>query len=126
MLNDVIFLARNGKDKNFIKEEITKRFNYDLEKSIDEIRPFYEWNSSCMDTVPPAIRAFLDSSDFEDAIRLAISLGEDSDTLACITGGIAQTFYKTIPDFIKQKVFKRLDGFLLKKVNEFCERYNCS
>lgn len=88
-----IFLARNGSDKAKIKKYIEKQFEYDLSKTCDEIRPGYRYNEICQDTVPQAIIAFLDSSGFEDAIRNAVSLGGDADTLTCITGSIAEAFY---------------------------------
>ncbi|MGZ2371748.1 ADP-ribosylglycohydrolase family protein [Ancylomarina sp. YFZ004] len=95
-----IFLARTGNSKETIRETISNLFDYDLSRTVDGIRPNYEFNESCQETVPEAIIAFLESTDFEDAIRLAISLGGDSDTLACITGGIAQAYYKEIPKHI--------------------------
>lgn len=73
------------------------RYGYDLSQSVSDIRKTYGWEDSCQGTVPPAICAFLDSVDFESAIRLAVSLGGDSDTLACITGAIAEAFYRDIP-----------------------------
>ncbi len=100
-----IFMARNGKSKEEIKAYITKRFGYDLDRTCDDIRPVYDWDSSCQGTVPEAMVAFLDSTDFESAIRWAVSLGGDSDTLACITGGIAEAFYKDIPDDITLKIW---------------------
>ncbi len=93
-----IWMARNGKDKEEIREYIEKTYGYDLHKTYEYWHPIYHWESSCQGTVPQAIIAFLDSVDFEDAIRKAVSLGGDSDTLACITGGIAEAFYKDIPD----------------------------
>lgn len=102
-----IYLARTGKSKQDIKQYIETTFSYDLGRTCDEIRPFYRFNESCQGTVPEAIIAFLDSSDFENAIRLAVSLGGDSDTLACITGGIAEAFYG-IPEDIKLEVKKRI------------------
>lgn len=103
-----IFLARTGNSKDEIRDFIEQRFYYDLHMDCDEIRPSYEWEASCQGTVPPAIVAFLDSYDFESAIRLAVSLGGDSDTLACITGGIAHAFYQEIPDAIIQEMSLRL------------------
>lgn len=103
-----IFLARTGSTKTEIRDYITERFNYSLYKSSDEIRREYGWEDSCQGTVPPAIRAFLDSEDFESAIRIAVSLGGDSDTLACITGGIAEAFYGYIPPQIVDEARKRL------------------
>lgn len=102
-----IYLARTGKNKQEIKQYIETTFSYDLNRTCDEIRPTYHFNESCQGTVPEAIIAFLDSTDFENAIRLAVSLGGDSDTLACITGGIAEAFYG-VPDTIREEVVKRL------------------
>ena len=93
-----IFMARNGSSKEEIRSYITEKYVYNLNRTCDEIRPVYGWESSCQGTVPEAMIAFFDSTDFESAIRLAVSLGGDSDTLACITGGIAEAFYKEIPD----------------------------
>ena len=101
-----IFMARNGKSKEEIKDYISKKYGYNLNRSCDEIRPIYDWDSSCQGTVPEAIVAFMDSTDFESSIRLAVSLGGDSDTLACITGGIAEAFYKTIPESIALKIWE--------------------
>lgn len=95
--------------KRHIKEYIEKEYGYDLSKTLDEIRPTYRFNETCQDTVPQAIIAFLESTDFEDAIRNAISLGGDSDTLAAITGSIAEAAYG-IPDWIKEKAYTYLDG----------------
>ena len=97
-----IYLARTGKTKQEIKDYIEQRFGYDLDTHTDEIRKTYGWEDSCQGTVPPAIRAFLDSTDFESAVRIAVSLGGDSDTLACITGGIAEAYYGEIP----REIFK--------------------
>ena len=94
--------------KRLIKEHIEKEYGYDLSKTLDEIRPTYRFNETCQDTVPQAIVAFLESTDFEDAIRNAISLGGDSDTLAAITGSIAEAAYG-IPEWIQNKVYTYLD-----------------
>jgi ADP-ribosylglycohydrolase len=104
-----VFLARKGSSKEEIKAAIESRFGYDLSLSLDEIRPTYAFDVSCQGTVPQAITAFLESRDFEDAIRKAVSLGGDSDTLACITGGIAHAFYGNVPDRIAAMVFRILD-----------------
>jgi ADP-ribosylglycohydrolase len=103
-----IFMARQGETKEAIRTYIEQTFGYDLKHTCDEIRPYYDWESSCQGTVPPAFLAFLDSHDFEESIRLAVSLGGDSDTLACITGGIAQAYYKEIPDEIIEQMRMRL------------------
>ena len=94
--------------KKRIREYIEKEYGYNLSQSLDDIRPNYHFNETCQDTVPQAIIAFLESTDFEDAIRNAISLGGDSDTLAAITGSIAEAAYG-IPDWIKDKAYTYLD-----------------
>ena len=107
--------------KRRIKEHIEKEYGYDLSKTLDEIRPTYRFNETCQDTVPQAIVAFLESTDFEDAIRNAISLGGDSDTLAAITGSIAEAAYG-IPEWIKDKAYSYLDEPLkevLRRWEEF-------
>ena len=118
-----VFLARMGESKEAIKKEIRERFNYDLNRAVDEIRPVYEFDVSCQGTVPESIICFLESSFFEDAVRKAISLGGDSDTLGCITGGIAEAYYKDIPSNIVTEVEKRLPNDLLDVVNEFRAKY---
>ena len=100
-----IFMARHGASKEEIRNYISAKYGYNLNRTCDEIRPVYDWDSSCQGTVPEAMVAFFDSTDFESAIRLAVSLGGDSDTLACITGGIAEAFYKEIPDNIALKIW---------------------
>ena len=101
-----IFMARNGKSKEEIRNYISTKYGYNLNRTCEEIRPVYDWDSSCQGTVPEAMVAFLDSTDFESALRLAVSLGGDSDTRACITGGIAEAFYKNIPDSIALKIWE--------------------
>ncbi len=103
-----IFMARNGSDKESIRRYISEHYGYNLNRTCDEIRPVYHWESSCQGTVPEAMVAFFDSTDFESAIRLAVSLGGDSDTLACITGGIAEAFYKEIPTPIATGIWSLL------------------
>jgi len=119
-----IFLARKGKTKEEIKKEITNRFGYDLERTVESIRPNYRFDISCQGTVPEAIIAFLDSISWEDAVRNAISLGGDSDTLACITGAIAEAFYGTLSQSIIQRVEKVLSRDLweiaLRFTSEYC------
>lgn len=97
-----IYLARTGSSKEEIKEFVVTNYHYHLDTTCDEIRPVYQFNETCQGTVPPAIVAFMESTDFESAIRLAVSLGGDTDTLTCITGGIAAAFYNEIPDEIAQ------------------------
>jgi len=118
-----VFMARTGKSKSEIKDYIEMTFGYDLDRHIDEIRPHYHFDISCQGTVPEAIRAFLDSTDFEDAVRNAVSLGGDSDTLACITGGIAQAYYRGVPENITVKAYEILDDRLGEITREFMRRY---
>ena len=114
-----VFIARIGASKEDIRNYIETTFGYDLHRTCDEIRPTYEFHASCQKTVPEAVIAFLDSTDFENAIRLGISLGGDSDTLACITGGIAEAFYGEVPKHISDKVEKILTPELLDIVKNF-------
>jgi ADP-ribosylglycohydrolase len=118
-----IFLARHGHSKVDIQDYVEAQFGYDLGRSLDEIRPVYRFNESCQQTVPEALIAFLESVDFEDAIRNAVSLGGDSDTLTCITGGIAHAFYGGVPAAIAQEVLNRLDPFLRQTTELFTSRY---
>lgn len=118
-----IFLARSGQTKEEIRRYIEAHFNYDLSRHVDEIRPAYSFDVSSQGTVPQAIRAFLDSADFEDAVRTAISLGGDSDTLACITGGIAQAFYGGVPLPIQTRVYSILDDRLASITRTFMAKY---
>lgn len=107
---DAIFMARFYSDdcKRRIKEHIEKEYGYDLSMSLDSIRKGYEFDETCQGSVPQAIVAFLESTDFEDAIRNAISIGGDSDTIAAITGSIAEAAYG-IPEEIKEKAYAYLD-----------------
>ena len=106
-----IFLARTGHDKAEIKASVEREFGYDLSRTCDEIRPTYHHVESCQETVPQAITAFLESTDFEDALRTAVSLGGDSDTLAAITGSIAEAFYG-VPEELRHECRKRLPSEL--------------
>ncbi|WP_434684095.1 ADP-ribosylglycohydrolase family protein [Pseudanabaena minima] len=119
-----IYMARQGQSKEQIKAAIAKSFSYDLDRTLDEIRPIYQFNESCQETVPEAIIAFLESTDFEDAIRNGISLGGDSDTLTCITGGIAEAFYGGVPQHIAEKALSYLPKAMREVVEEFRVRYN--
>jgi len=118
-----IFLSRTGKSKDEIKTFIETTFQYDLSRHVDEIRPSYRFDVSSQGTVPQAIRAFIDSTDFEDATRTAVSLGGDTDTLTCITGGIAQAFYGSVPEHIATKVYAILDERLGEITREFMRRF---
>jgi len=113
-----IFLARTGKSKNEIKVYIENKYGYDLTRTLDDIRPAYKFDVSCMGTVPEAIIAFLESADFEDAIRNAVSLGGDSDTLTAITGSIAEAAYG-VPETIRDKAVSLLDEPFLEVLNRW-------
>ena len=117
MSNQSMTILQSAKDRSRIEQE----YGYNLSQTLDEIRPNYRFNETCQDTVPQAIIAFLESRDFEDAIRNAISLGGDSDTLAAITGSIAEAAYG-IPDWIKEQAYSYLDE-PLKDVIERWELY---
>ena len=119
-----IFLARKGNDKNDIRNEIERRFGYILDRTVDKIRAAYSYDISCIGSVPESIIAFLNSKDYEDTIRNAISLGGDSDTMACIAGGIAQAYYEDIPEEIIEEVRKELSDELLDIIDDFCSTYN--
>jgi ADP-ribosylglycohydrolase len=118
-----VFLARTAHDKDLIRAEIVSRFGYDLDRTVDEIRPSYRFDESCQRTVPEAVVAFLDTTSYEDAIRNAVSLGGDSDTLACITGGIAEACYGPVALPIRAKVRNILTPELWKIVEEFYHKY---
>src|SRR3989338_2230438 len=116
-----VFLYKVGESKENIKKLIEGNFGYSLNQTLDEIRPYYRFDETCQGSVPQAIIAFLESENYEDAIRKAVSLGGDSDTIACITGGIAHAYYKIIPDYIIIESKKRLPQELLNVLNLFDE-----
>ncbi|MCK4815938.1 ADP-ribosylglycohydrolase family protein, partial [bacterium] len=106
-----------------IRKYVEESFGYDLHQTLDEIRPWYGFDETCQGSVPQSIIAFLESNDYEDAVRKAVSLGGDSDTLACMTGGIAQAYYNEIPSYIINQTRKLLDEELKAVIDEFYERY---
>lgn len=114
-----IFMARRGFNKDEIRNKINQKY-YSLNFTIDEIRDAYRFNETCQETVPQAITAFLESNSFEDAIRTAISIGGDSDTLATITGSIAEAYYG-VPEQIKEKALIYLDTDLRLIYDEWCK-----
>jgi ADP-ribosylglycohydrolase len=107
-----------GERRAALRDYIEQRYGYDLDRTLDGIRPTYEFTESCQECVPEAIIAFLESTDFEDAIRNAVSIGGDSDTIAAITGPIAEAAYG-IPDWIKEKAWSYLDD----PIKEICRRW---
>ena len=113
-----IFMARTGCGKDEIRDYIIREFGYDLSRTCDEIRPTYHHVESCQQTVPEAITAFMEGTDFEDVIRTAVSLGGDCDTLTCIAGGMAEAYYG-IPTFIREECRLRLTPDMLKVCDRF-------
>jgi ADP-ribosylglycohydrolase len=118
-----IFLARTGGTKEQIRRYIVEKFDYFLDETLDELRPTYQFDASCQWTVPQAIIAFLESTGYEDAVRNAISLGGDADTMACMAGAIAEAYYGEVPAAIAEPVLARLDDRLRRVVQEFREQY---
>jgi ADP-ribosylglycohydrolase len=118
-----IYLARRVQDKDQIRRTIESQFGYDLRPRLDEIRPTYRFNETCQGTVPQALAAFFESTSYEDAIRNAISLGGDADTLACITGGIAEAYYGGLPRDLEAPVRAMLDKRMVAVLDRFRERF---
>ena len=114
-----IFLARTGNSKNRIKMEIENRFNYNLNRTLEEIEKNYHFNETCQGSVPEAIIAFLESDSYESAIRNAIWLKGDADTQACIAGGIAEAYYKKIPQYLIDKAFEIVPREFLKIIYQY-------
>lgn len=118
-----VYLARTSGSKERIQEFIRQEFGYPLNRRLDEIRPDYCFDVTCQGSVPEAITAFLESEDVEDAIRNAISLGGDSDTMACIAGAIAEAYYREIPELIKNAVYQTLPAALAQTTMDFREKF---
>lgn len=116
-----IYMAKTGVDKKDIEAHIHEHY-YPMDFTIDEIRPTYKFNEICQDTVPQGLKAFFESESFEDAIRIAISVGGDSDTLAAICGGVAEAYYG-IPEDLREKALEYLDERLRPVVDAFEEVY---
>lgn len=119
-----VYMALHGGDKPAIRAYIEKTYRYDLQMSLTDLRGSYVFDSRASYSVPPAILAFLESTDYESAVRNAVSLGGDADTMACIAGGIAQAYYKEIPDYISAKCNRLLDSGLKDIFRRFCEKYS--
>lgn len=114
-----IFLARKGTNKETMRSRIEQDFGYDLQRTVDEIQPGYSFDVSCQGSVPEAIIAFLDSTDFETAVRNTVFLGGDADTQACIAGGIAEAFYGGVPKEIERETILRLEPVQLEVLKKF-------
>ena len=118
-----VFLARRGATKDELREEIERRFAYDLSASLDEIRPGYGFELHCAKSVPEAITCFLESRSYEDAVRNAVSLGGDADTLAAIAGSIAEPFYGGVPDSIVRSCRQMLPAELAEVLDRFATTF---
>lgn len=118
-----IFLARHGEDKGAIRRRITAGFGYNLRRTLAQIRPHYRFDVSCQGSVPESLIAFFESQDYESAVRNAVSLGGDSDTMACIAGGVAQAYYGGVPEWIRAEVWRRLPADMRAVVAAFERRY---
>lgn len=119
-----IWMARNGKNKQEIRDYISTKYGYNLDRTCDQIRPSYDFDVTCQGSVPEAIIAFLDSTDYESTVRLAVSLGGDSDTQACIAGGIAEAFYKDIPAEIVSRAMRLVPRYFIANMKRFYDAVN--
>lgn len=117
-----VFLARTGTGKDGIRDFLQQRIGYDMQRSLEQIRPGYGFDVSCAGSVPEAMLCFLEAEDFEDALRNAVSLGGDSDTQACIAGAVAEAFFGGVPEHIEQAAVARLDDNLLVVLREWRRR----
>ncbi len=117
------FLARKGASKPAIRQEMDSRFGYDLRRGVKDLRAEHRWDVSCQGTLPAALTVFLESADYPSAIRNAVSIGGDSDTIACITGGIAEAFYGGVPEGWWREAESRLDERLRAVIARFSARY---
>ena len=118
-----VYLARRVHDRDQIRQALETQFGYDLSLRLEQIRPTYFFNETCQKTVPQALAAFFESVSFEDAIRNAISLGGDADTLACIAGGVAEAYYGGVPRELAAPVVAMLDRRLVAVIDQFRERF---
>jgi ADP-ribosylglycohydrolase len=118
-----VYLARSGYGKPLIKDHIERHYGYDLSRSLADIRPGYRFEVSCQASVPESICAFLESNSWESAVRNAISLGGDADTMACIAGAIAEAFYGGVPVEVEAAVMKRLPDAFRHTIGQFYEAF---
>lgn len=118
-----IWLSRHRSSREEIRSWVGRTCGYDVSRPCDEIRTGYRSNETCQKTMPEALSAFFESTDFEDAIRNGVSLGGDSDTLTCITGSVAEAFYGGVPAAIAREAMARLDEPLRRTVRRFRDRY---
>lgn len=114
-----IWMARQGSDRQQIRSELTARFDYDLGRTADEIRPGYAFRVSCQESVPEALICALEGDDWEESVRLAVSLGGDADTMACIAGGVAEALYGPVPEAVASRTREILPEYLREIVDDF-------
>ena len=117
-----VFMANKQEDKDAVRKFIEKKFKYKF-RELDEIRECYEFDSRASYSVPPALEAFFESTSYESAIRKAVSIGGDSDTIACIAGGIAEAYYKSIPDYIMSEGNRFIDSGFKKVISDFKNKF---
>ena len=118
-----VFLARTGASKEDIRARLELEFGYTLSERLTDIRDRYRFDISCQGSVPQSIIAFLESDSWEDAVRNAISLGGDADTMAAIAGGIAEAFYGGVPESVPVRALALLDQPLRAVADEFMQRF---
>ena len=118
-----VYVARTGGSKEDVRAFVDNEIGYDIATPLDQMRAFYSFDVSCKGSVPQSIRAFLESDSVEHAIRLAVSLGGDADTMACIAGSIAEPFYGGVPEMLWHPTKQRLDSQLLETVERFQQRF---
>ena len=118
-----VLLARQGAEPAQIKQEISGRFGYDLDRTIKAIRPDYTFDVSCQGSVPEAIICFLEGRDWEQAVRLAVSLGGDADTQACMAGALAQARFSGVPGEVELATRKMLHEHLLEIIEDFEKKF---
>lgn len=121
-----IFLARAGASKDEMITYVSNTFKYNISRTLDEIRPKYFFDESCQGSVPEAIIAFNESKNYEDAVRRAVSIGGDSDTIACMTGAIAEAYYG-MPEDLKEKALQLLDPYcleIMEHFHDFCQAHD--
>ena len=114
-----IFLARTGRSKEEIKHYISETFGYDLNRTCDQIRPEYKFDVTCQGSVPESIICFLESKDYEDCVRLAVSMGGDADTMGAIAGSMAAAYYGEIPEIILEKCWNKLPEDIKEIIEKF-------
>lgn len=117
-----IYMAKTRKTKEDIEQFVENKFSYDLNEKLDSIREWYSFDVSCRGSVAQAIIAFLESTNYDDCVRNAISIGGDSDTISCMAGGIAEAYYKVIPDYIVKKVYEVLTKEMVVILNKFYDK----